>query len=391
MAKMFIQSDDADVKELAVFETPTTNTSVMERRFLSFHPVSGITPTTNVIHFSVKRLSLKYVDLQHSRLYIRCKIRDMDGGVPDQDIVFPINHLLQSMWKQVEVFLGGKLVSSRSSNYHYKSMIKTLLYKCQNEGIKKRLCLELFYEDTQGAHDSLNDSPMNEGSYYQKKHTQNGQTFELEGMLNEDALHLDKYIINAVDVDLKLYPLRSSFVLMSDNPQKEYRIVIEEAIFKCCTMDVGNGIISAHSKTLQEGGMAQYFFNQSQINNFTIAQGQRNFSETVFQGKIPHKIVIAFVSSQRYNGNYLLNPFEFNHYNANTMSILVNDVCMPHRPLEMNFQKGQFTSALCNVLREHPNVIIDAKSFDNGYSLFVFNVNSSHDEDDLALQNSGNV
>ena len=30
-------------------------------------------------------------------------------------------------------------------------------------------------------------------------------------------------------------------------------------------------------------------------------------------------------------------------------------------------------------------------SFENGDSLFVFNVNSSHDEDDLALQNSGNV
>ena len=94
MAKMFIQFNDADVKELAVFETPPTNTLVMERRFLNFHPVSGITPTTNVIHFSVKGLSLKYVDLQCSRLYIRCKIRYMDGGVPDQDIVFPINHLL---------------------------------------------------------------------------------------------------------------------------------------------------------------------------------------------------------------------------------------------------------------------------------------------------------
>ena len=86
-----------------------------------------------------------------------------------------------------------------------------------------------------------------------------------------------------------------------------------------------------------------------------------------------------------------MNPFEFNHYNANTMLVLVNDVCMPHRPLEMNFQKGQFTSALCNILREHPNVIIDANSFDNGYSLFVFNVNLSHDDDDVALQNSGNV
>ena len=51
---MLIQSNDADVKELAVFETPPMNTSVMERCFLNFHPVSGITPTTNVIHFSVR-------------------------------------------------------------------------------------------------------------------------------------------------------------------------------------------------------------------------------------------------------------------------------------------------------------------------------------------------
>ena len=86
MAKMFIQSDDADVKELAAFETPPTNTSVTERHFLNFHSIPGITPTTNVIHFSVKGLSLKYVDLQSSRLYIRCKIRYMDGGVPDQDL-----------------------------------------------------------------------------------------------------------------------------------------------------------------------------------------------------------------------------------------------------------------------------------------------------------------
>ena len=215
---------------------------------------------------------------------------------------------------------------------------------------------------------------------------QNGQTFELEGMLNEDVSCLDKYIINGVNVDLKLYPSRSSFVLMSDNPQKEYRIVIKKAIFKCCTMDVGSAVISSHSKTLQEGGMAQYFFNQSQINNFTNAQGQRNFSKTVFQGKIPHKIVVTFVSSQRYNGSYSSNPFKFNHYNVNTMSVLVNDVCMPHRPLEMNFQKGQFTLALCNVLREHPNVIIDANSFDN---VFLSLMSTSHDEDNL--QTSGNV
>ena len=285
----------------------------------------------------------------------------------------------------------GKLVSSGSSNYHYKSMIKTLLYQCQNEGAKKQLCSELFYEDTEGAHDSLNDSPYNEGSYYQKQQTAKGQTFEMEGLLSEDVLKIDKYVIKGVDFDLKLYPSRSAFVLMSDSPQKEYRIIIEEALLKCYMVDIGNAIVSAHHKSLEHGGMAQYFFDQAQLINFTIAQGERNFSETVFQFHILDKIVVAFVRAERYNGSYTLNPFKFDHCSANTMSILVNDVSMPHHPLDMNFKRGQFASALCNVLRAHPNVIIDAKSFNNGYGLFVFDVNPSQNRGELALQQSGNV
>ena len=150
------------------------------------------------------------------------------------------------MWKQVEVFLGGKLVSSGSSNYHYKSMIKTLLYWCQNKQVKKQLCSELFYEDTEGAHDSLHENPYNEGSYYQKQQTANGETFEMEGLLSEDVLNIDKYVINGVHFGLKLYPSRSAFVLMSDSPQKEYRIIIEEAILECYTIDISNVIVSAH-------------------------------------------------------------------------------------------------------------------------------------------------
>ena len=147
------------------------------------------------------------MDLQKTRLYVKCKIRDIDGGVPDQEVVFPVNHLLRSMWKQVEVFVGGKLISSGSTNYHYKSMIKTLLNSCENEGMKQKLCTELFYEDTPGAHDSLNNNPMNEGSYYRKRIAGSGNTFEMDGSLGEDVLNLENYIINYVDFDLKLYPV----------------------------------------------------------------------------------------------------------------------------------------------------------------------------------------
>ena len=61
---MFKHSEDADVKQLSIFETPPTNTSVKEKCFLNFHPILAITTSSNVIHFSIKGHSLKYVDLQ---------------------------------------------------------------------------------------------------------------------------------------------------------------------------------------------------------------------------------------------------------------------------------------------------------------------------------------
>lgn len=422
MAKIFEHSDDADVRQLSIFNTPATNTSVQEKRYLNIHPVSGITPNSNVIHFSLKGNSLKYLDLLDSRLYIRCKIRDMDGHLPytappptskddaaaasatttnakkaddvspKSDIVFPINHLLQSMWKQVEVFLGGKLVSTGSTNYHYKSMIKTLLYKMVNDGVKRSLMTEMFYEDTAGGHDLLSTRyGANTGVYKRKLATQDGMVFEMEGTLNEDALQLKKYLINGVDFDLKLYPVRSAFALMSNNVRKEFRIIIEDAVWKSSCVDVSPSIVTAHTQSLDKGGMAQYFFDQAQLNSFTVGQGQRNFSQTIFQGNIPHRVVVAMVSAQRYNGDYMLNPYLFHHFNATNMAVLVNDVSTPHRPLSMDFSKGQFASPLFNLIRTRPNVLIDVESFDKGYSLFVFDINSKQNSHELALQNCGNV
>ena len=389
MAKMFKHSDDADVKKLAIFNTPPTNTSVKDIRYINHHPISGV--SSEVIHFSIPGNNLKYMDLKKTRLYVKCKIRDASGGTPDEEVVFPINHLLHSMWNQVEVFLGGKLISSGSTNFHYKTMLKTLLYKCQNDGMKKQLCTQLFYEDTPGAHDSISNNPMNEGSYYRKRIAGGGHTFEMEGTLEEDALNLQNYLVNGVDLELKLYPARSSFTLMSDNPQKQYTLKIEETILKICTVDVGNVIVSAHDKAMENGGMAQYFFPQAQLKTYSIARGQLNISETIFQGNIPHKIVVALVSADRYNGSYHLNPFNFQHFYANQMSVLINDVSTPHRPLEFNFRTGYFASALNNLMLSCPNIVIDSQSFDKGYSLFVFDINSSSSEDELALQTSGNV
>ena len=174
--------------------------------------------------------------------------------------------------------------------------------------------------------------------------------FEMEGHLSEDVLDLDKYSINGVNIDIKLYPERSSFLLMTNAPEKEYNLIIEQAILNFGTVDVGNITVGAHDHSLAKGRMRQYFFTQSMLNNYSLSKGERNFSQCVFQGNIPQRIIVALVSSECYNRSYTLNPFKFHHYFMTSMSVLINDVNTPHHPLTMNFRSCHVASALCDIL-----------------------------------------
>ena len=137
--------------------------------------------------------------------------------------------------------------------------------------------------------------------------------------------------------------------------------------------------------------MGQYFFTQSTLNNYSISRGERNFSQCVFQGNVPQRITVGLVSSERYNGSYILNPLKFHHYNITSMSVLINDVNTPHRPMTMNFRKGQFASPLFSILSTSENIIIDKEAFEHGYSLFVFDINPPQDRNELTLQETGTV
>ena len=121
--------------------------------------------------------------------------------------------------------------------------------------------------------------------------------------------------------------------------KKEYKLIIEQAVLKVGTVDVGNIIVGAHDTSIAKSGMGQYFFTQSAMNNYLISRGQRSFSQCVYQGNVPQRICVALVSSQHYNGSYTMNPLKFHHYYVTNMSVLINDVNTPHRPMTMDFKK----------------------------------------------------
>ena len=397
MAKMFKYSRDADVYQLNIFDTPATNTSVKAINYIHLPCKSRLDGDT--LEWTFSRNDLSYYDLRKLKLTLKCKIVDSKGNPADPaDVAFPTNHLLRTLWKKVDVYFGGEIVTGTEDNFHYKSMIRTLLYNVRAVPDKYKLASEFFFEDAPAGFDWLkdNDDPSimyNDGADIRTKISSDGQTFTLEGSLGIDVFELDNYMINGVEMKLKLTRNDHPITIMSDNKDKKYEIHLADATLKVPTIKVGAAIVTGHDEGLKHGGMAQYFFKQSKIKRTNVNPYVTSFSTEVHNGKtIPERVVVVFVDQDRYDGKYHLNPFRFDHLNISSIRLRVNSKTIPSEEERYDFSKKSFVQALNNLYSVESNFLINRDTFDKGYSIFVFDLTVGEDSSDqLLLQSSGDV
>lgn len=86
------------------------------------------------IEFPVPGSGSQYLSLTETKLYVKSHSSPLpsipsnpEEPVPNAARVGPMNNFLHSMWWQLDVFWGYRLVSSSGLNYQYKSYIDVLL------------------------------------------------------------------------------------------------------------------------------------------------------------------------------------------------------------------------------------------------------------------------
>ena len=57
-----------------------------------------------------------------------------------------------------------------------------------------------------------------------------------------------------------------------------------------------------------------------------------------FQGQLPNRLVIEFVSNEAYQGSYSLNPFEFSHQIISHLALHLSRKTIPAKPLVLDFE-----------------------------------------------------
>ncbi|XP_078318974.1 uncharacterized protein LOC144620864 [Crassostrea virginica] len=218
----------------------------------------------------------------------------------------------------------------------------------------------------------------------------------LEGPLLEDVCRLDRFVLNGVDVNIKLYRQNPSFCLMSGEENPNYKIVFDDVIFRVCRIQVSPGIIVGHNKTL-ETTTAKYPLINTDVKLASIASGQTRFIwDNIYLSQCPSKIVVGLVSTEAQTGNYQKNPFNFQTFGATQVGVFVNNVSIPGQPYKI--EKECYVSAYRSLFDIVDKTQLDSGNYierddwPNGYSLFGFCLQPQFGNNEtLSLVNHANV
>ena len=109
----------------------------------------------------------------------------------------------------------------------------------------------LVYKDKAGKMDSVNPLAEEANVYTGLKeshaHTCQSRSVAMEGRIHSDLFAQDRYILGAVPIKLKLVRTRDPFCLVSSAENLNFKVVIEECVFRARRVTVAPSVMMSHN------------------------------------------------------------------------------------------------------------------------------------------------
>ena len=210
---------------------------------------------------------------------------------------------------------------------------------------------------------------------------------EFAGPLMADICNQDRLILPGVDVDVKLWPTRDEFRLITHPVGLRCKLLIDEIYLNVCKVNVSPEVMMGHNAALEIADSI-YPFARTDIHTFNIAEGNFGMNiEDIWQGEVPTRLVVGFVKSQAYNGDYHLNPFHFEHFDVSDIGFFVNGEATPRPAYKLDIENGIYLQGLNSLYKitgktmENSDIGITRETYQQGYTLIGFDVDPTTSPD----------
>ena len=386
MAYTIEHSSPAMHAESQLFTVPVTYTDRWKSEWERIHPKTTFEEdgSSGDICFYLPPSSNGMLDLDsvtlELELAIKVKTKDTNWTfMGTQDLAAPVNNILHSLFQDVKVTLGNRTISDASCNYAYRSYMESLLFHTRDNA-DSVLSNAGFKIDTAGAFNNLD---TNLGATWRRTVFSRGDFVQLSGKLSCDIFQQDKPLLHGVPMEVRLVPNKKEFFLQVWDPQvdKQFKIAIRNPRLNVKRYVPAPDYMIKITEELQ-AKTAKYAIERTIVRNTTISRGvQSTIVSNLHIGALPKVVLIGFVASEDFSGKIGRNPFNFQHYNVNQISVEVDGQSYPTKPYVVDFQRHHYLEAydgLLNTLGERHTPFgqmqFDREAYSSGHTIFGFDL-----------------
>lgn len=387
------ESCECTNSELDLFEVLPTQTSVDESRYESFHPLTSI-ERGGPVEFRAQAGENEYMDLSESLLYFSGVILDDKGEAIDDTVennnipalakVFPINYLGATAFKNIEITLNSKSISTLDGMYAYRAYLESLL-SFGHDAKRHQLTAAMFHKDS-GDMDEfgttiISPACTNKGAKTRFNRTKGSKKFECISKIHADIFQQEKAMLSKVTVGVKFTRADEDFILMALTETNKYTFKFDKVVLYVKIKKIASHVQVAHEERLLSSN-AKYPLKKVEMKFFTKGSNRSDLSEqNLVTGTLPTRLVCGMVYTDAFNGNKHLNPFNFGNMDLSYISCKKNGQNVPLEPIELDFKNNEFLMGYFSLMhgtglwsKNKSNDILPLKDFEDGYALFCFDL-----------------
>ena len=381
--------------ELDIFERPVLQTGIIGGNWYQYKPTAVVTDAAQ-LEFRIPGQGDHYVDLSRSLFNVKVKLLKADNtAYATTDIIAPVNNLLDSLFSDVKVEFNQKQISDSRNMYHYRAYLEDL-FNFNNTSKETHQTASLWFQDEAGKFEDA----TNKGLLARKEFLNGGKTLDLAGKLHCDLFNTSKFILNDIDIRFLFVKNKLEVCLMKENNVDAPRIVIVDATLWIRKVRINPGVLIAHARSLNVH-TAKYPYKRVEMHNYTIPMGSQHHTiENMFLGRIPCRVIIGLVSHAAFSGSFLKNPYNFQHFDVNYLTLFKNGEQLFSRPYAPTF--GTDPTYAMPYIQSFINTgnhladdgyCVSMKDWQNGHCLYPFDLTpdlSAH-EQHWCIQEQGNL
>ncbi|XP_078515002.1 uncharacterized protein F54H12.2-like [Lissotriton helveticus] len=396
MAFVHCSSGECAKSELDLFSLKPTQMSIENSFFMEVSRLAALTPLAP-IELYVSGSTDMYLDLNNTLLHVVCKIVKADGSdIAATAKVATIAHPIATMFNQVDITLGDRLITQNDNMYAYRAYMESIL-NYSSDALDTQLSAGLFYKDTYAQFENTALDGPNTGFVKRAEFAAESRELDLLGRIHSDLFFQDKLIVNGIDLKIKLNRNKDAFCLISGDAE-QYKLFIQSASLYVKRVNVSPTVRLAHAEALQLSN-AKYAIERVSMKVYSIPAGTRlTQQQNLFLGQLPKLVIIGFVDNTAFSGVHNSNPFNFKHYGINYAALVHEGAVIPAKPNTPNFGTGNFIReylGLVAITGKHlhdSGVVVSCEGYGAGYTLFAFDLTPDmEDGDHYSLVKNGNL